>query len=391
MKEEICGREGCGHRKGYHYRGAGTCMMEGCKCVSFTPWTTSKQLAKAFIQRIAPTDEPMKNQPKESIYAFGKEMFLIKEIKATPTNDGINAAQNFLNSYPRGEAACLHEGGNHQCYAVRAKGHRDMFDNPAPKGRTEAERIRSMAMGREPLHIQRPEELKKDECYICGHAKKFHKGRYCTATGKDIWQGQEVTYECGVGAHDFISWEQARKNPGSNEMKIRWLKSDIARLEAERAKMNELSYFWVKTKQDEKQASRRAGKVTEEIKKLQEELRLLEPQLGNPSRDTSTTGLTIVGACCILIETTRGRVSGKMGRVLGLPDGSVLIEGNFPKVPQGTVKLIEYMDDAKAEAEGEQEKGIPWRHEMESERIALERTQGGLLMRRKNKPLWEMR
>ena len=109
--------------------------------------------------------------------------------------------------------------------------------------------------------------------------------------------------------------------------------------------------------------------------------------LENPS----TQGLTIVGACCILIETTRGRVSGKMGRVLGLPDGSVLIEGKFPKVPGGTVVAVEYMDDAKARAEGEGEGGIPWRHDMESERIALERTQGGLLMRRKNKPLWEMR
>lgn len=108
---------------------------------------------------------------------------------------------------------------------------------------------------------------------------------------------------------------------------------------------------------------------------------------GNPS----TEGLTIVGACCILIETTRGRCTGKMGRVVGLPDGSVLIEGNFPKVPGGTVVAVEYMDDAKARAEGEGEGGIPWRHDMESERIALERTQGGLLMRRKNKPLWEMR
>ena len=80
-----------------------------------------------------------------------------------------------------------------------------------------------------------------------------------------------------------------------------------------------------------------------------------------------------------------------MGRVLGLPDGSVMIEGNFPKVPSGTVKLIEYMDEQKARAEGEMEPGVPWRHDMESERIALERTQGGLLMRRKNKPLWEMR
>lgn len=114
--------------------------------------------------------------------------------------------------------------------------------------------------------------------------------------------------------------------------------------------------------------------------------------LGNPARkNPSTEGLTIVGACCILIETTRGRVSGKMGRVLGLPDGSVLIEGNFPRVPGGVVKVIEYMDDAKARAEGEGEGGIPWRHEMESERIALERAQGGLLLRRKNMPLWEMR
>ena len=170
---------------------------------------------------------------------------------------------------------------------------------------------------------------------------------------------------------------------------VRWKELNTARWNAIKAGKGEVIEQLTALRDESTLKKRKLAAESHAITKLISEKKA--PGYRGMFDNPSTKGLTIVGACCILIETTRGRVTGKMGRVVGLPDGSVLIEGNFPKVPGGTVVAVEYMDDAKARAEGEGEGGIPWRHDMESERIALERTQGGLLMRRKNKPLWEMR
>jgi len=190
--------------------------------------------------------------------------------------------------------------------------------NPRKAHRTGTDRVRQILLDGGGVHVPYPEKLKKDECYICGHKQKDHKGGECHATGKDVWQGQVVTFECGVAPHEFISYEQVRaKNPGQAQ------------------------------------------------------------------------DLTVIGKECILVKTDTEELDGPMGRILGCPDGSFIIEGLFPHAPQGKLLYVDYIDVGKAKAEGLNPPDRPWRHDFESENIKIKLTEAGLHISGP-KRLWEV-
>jgi len=113
----------------------------------------------------------------------------------------------------------------------------------------------------------------------------------------------------------------------------------------------------------------------------------LEAGLDNPPQ---AKDLTLIGKECILVETDSERYEENMGRILGYPDGSILIEGKFVRTPKGRIVAIEYLDIGKARAEGEPKDDIrPWRHDVSSESLTIARTARGLHIKGP-KRLWEV-
>jgi len=123
---------------------------------------------------------------------------------------------------------------------------------------------------------------------------------------------------------------------------------------------------------------------------LMEYLQRLGDAHSNPHQ---AEGLTVIGKECILIATDLGEYSEPMGRVLGCPDGSFIIEGLFSFAPEGKLLYVDYIDVGKARAEGLESSDAdelkPWRHDFESENIKMELTEGGLRISGP-KPLWEI-
>jgi len=101
---------------------------------------------------------------------------------------------------------------------------------------------------------------------------------------------------------------------------------------------------------------------------------------------------TLIGKQLKQINTTNG-VCKPQGRasVWGLKDGGVLFKGFFPKVPNGTVKTVDYFHTAKAKREGLKNPQRPWRHSYTKERPRLTKTRGGVLMKAGKTPLWAKR
>lgn len=112
-----------------------------------------------------------------------------------------------------------------------------------------------------------------------------------------------------------------------------------------------------------------------------------EAGLENPHQ---AKDLTVIGKECILVETDSERYEENMGRILGCPDGSIIIEGKFDSIPKGRILAIEYLDIGKARAEGEPKDDIrPWRHDVSSESLTITRTASGINLKGP-KRLWEV-
>lgn len=81
-----------------------------------------------------------------------------------------------------------------------------------------------------------------------------------------------------------------------------------------------------------------------------------------------------------------------MGKVYGLSDGSLYIQGFFPQAPKGRLTEIWYLDAPKAgEDHPEGPNDTPWMHEVSSD-VQCERVAGGLLVAKAgNDPLWSIR
>ncbi len=111
----------------------------------------------------------------------------------------------------------------------------------------------------------------------------------------------------------------------------------------------------------------------------------------NTARRLNPPGSRKIGDRVTKIKTTKGTFTppGECP-IYGLKDGSVFIRGFFTNPPPGYVEEIWYMADGKAKREGYKKLGIPWKHDVKAKTI-LEKTRGGLIMRRGKKPLWGMR
>lgn len=111
----------------------------------------------------------------------------------------------------------------------------------------------------------------------------------------------------------------------------------------------------------------------------------------NTARRLNPPGSRKIGDRVTKIKTTKGMYKPPGNSpIYGLKDGSVFIRGFFTNAPPGYVEEIWYMADGKARREGYKENGIPWKHDVK-EKTILQKTRGGLIMRRGNKPLWGMR
>jgi hypothetical protein len=115
---------------------------------------------------------------------------------------------------------------------------------------------------------------------------------------------------------------------------------------------------------------------------------------GGPYKNPAEGGLTVVGERAILVETSGGSVTRGMGRVLGLKDGSILIEGTFKgslaslkRFISGRLLSIAYYDVRKAKAEGKPNPRLPWKHDFSTEQVSMKITQRGLHIS-SDRPLW---
>lgn len=107
------------------------------------------------------------------------------------------------------------------------------------------------------------------------------------------------------------------------------------------------------------------------------------------SNNPPAQALQVVGQECTMIVTDEQTYKKPMGRLIGNPDGSFLIEGTFPKI-RGRLQMIEYIAVGKARAEKLGDAIKPWQHDFSSEQINLESTPDGLRVSCKDKRLWEM-
>lgn len=182
------------------------------------------------------------------------------------------------------------------------------------------EQARRMIMGLEPVHVLHPERLKLDECYICGHAKKHHRGGDCHWSEKTE-RGEAI---CGIGPHKFTRPPQLRNACGS-------------------------------------------------------------PKRKNPP------GAKLIGRKVLRIITTCGVLKGNFGALYGLKDGSVFVKCFISGPVKGRVRVVEYLDEAKARREGMKDPTLPWRHDFSSLDVKVVRTNPPGLLLKANKPLWGMR
>ena len=97
--------------------------------------------------------------------------------------------------------------------------------------------------------------------------------------------------------------------------------------------------------------------------------------------------MTLIGRKVTRIGLTSGTLEGNFGGLYGLKDGSVFIKCFCSTAPKGSVKVVEYMDEAKARREGVTNPNLPWKHDFTSEDAHALKCKGGILIKGR-KPLW---
>lgn len=141
----------------------------------------------------------------------------------------------------------------------------------------------------------------------------------------------------------------------------------------------------------QKRLGEKAGDWADEINSRHLVPKLRKKKRRNPPA-TLTKGAKLIGRQLIVVKTSQGTVKPKgKASVWGLPNGSIFLKGFFTNPPRGTVRTVDYFDEAKAKREGAKNPGLPWRHDFTKERRPLRKTRGGLLIEAGTKPLWGFR
>ena len=241
-------------------------------------------------------------------------------------------------------------------------------------GASEGDRRLAMLMGLEDPHVLAPEKLGANDCYICGHHRKFHSAKKCGFKRK-VKGGNVI---CGIGPHKFITWKERRDNPlykGGMNVKAR-----TARLHPAKPHMKPYTHGKHRVPCD-------CGGMPEPLSSAAEShfKKRMKKILDNPGR-------TLVGRKCLEVKMSGGCVEGHLGSIYGLHDGSVFIKGLVTKLPGGRVKNVVYLDEAKAEREGLSPADRPWKHDFSSHDVIVLRVKGGVLLKsKKGSHLWENR